>query len=113
MSIEKKIEKIMKLGEKQKAGKVIKFASEKDSAIRAGAAKALALIKNDESYNALVTLTHDNDMAVRKQAVISLGELGRASAVSHIMYVRDSTDDPELKAACRDAHQKLRRLETL
>ncbi len=112
MSTEKKIEKIMELAEKQKIDKIVKFVSEKDAQLRAAVARALALIKNDESYNALVTLTHDHDMAVRKEAVTSLGELGMASAITHIMYAMDSTDDPDFKAACLAAHEKLRHLES-
>ena len=111
MSNEKKTEKIMELAKKQKIDKVLKYASDKDAGLRAAAAKALSLIKTDESYNALVTLTHDRDLAVRKEAVTSLGELGMASAVTHIMYAMDSTDDPDFRAACLAAHEKLRNFE--
>ena len=111
MSNEKKTEKIMELAGKQKIDKVLKYASDKDAGLRAAVAKALSLIKTDESYNALVTLTHDHDLAVRKEAVTSLGELGMASAVTHIMYAMDSTDDPDFRAACLAAHEKLRNFE--
>lgn len=111
MSTEKKIAKLEKYSKKQKIGKLSKYADSKHPEIRLAVAKELAGIKTDESYNTLIIMLKDNDSLVRKQAVLSLGELGRNSAFTHINYILDTTTDPDLQKACRNSLSKIHNTE--
>jgi len=103
MSVEKKIEKIAVFGEKKKLNKILKYVEAKEPELRAAAAKALANIKVDESYNALTDLIRDQDVAVRRQAVISLGIFGRKAGAEHVRGVMSRPENAEFIADCQSA----------
>ncbi|MBQ3048865.1 MAG: HEAT repeat domain-containing protein [Oscillospiraceae bacterium] len=104
---ERTVKKIEHLAAKGKFEKVLSYATSKHAPIRAAVAKAIAQTRVDESYNMLITMLRDSDISVRRQAIISLGELGRASAVSHVSHFAENTDDAELKALCSEAIAKI------
>lgn len=106
-SIEKKIEKINALAGKKKTDQVIKFATGKDVALRAAAAKALGTITADESYNQLVLMTRDPEIAVRKAAVLGLGEIGRKAGADHVRHVMINETDADLIKTCQTAISKI------
>lgn len=102
-----KVEKIAEYGLKGKTGKVLAFCNDRDPAIRAAAAKALAGCKGDDSYNMLVGMIRDESLEVRKQAVSSLGDLGYPRASEHIRHEMNKEDDKEFHEACAQALAKL------
>lgn len=103
MSVEKKAEKIIELGAKKKTAKVLKFVTAKEPELRAAAAKALADIRVDESYNALTDLIRDPELAVRREAVIALGIFGRKAGAEHVRSVMSRPENADLIAACQTA----------
>ena len=106
-SIESKVQKIAGLGEKKKTDKILKFATVKEPQLRIAAAKALAGIAQDESYNQLVLMTRDPDLGVRKAAVTALGDMGRKSGADHVRHVMASESDPEIIKLCQVAVSKI------
>jgi len=103
MGIERHIEKIKVLGEKQKLDKLIKYATHKEPELRAAAANALSTIQMDESYNQLVLMTRDPELSVRKAAVVALGIMGRKAGADHVRHVMTLDTDPELIKLCQTA----------
>ena len=101
------VKKIDRLAGKGKCEKILSFATSGNISVRVAVAKAIAQNKVDESYNMLITMLRDSDREVRKQAVISLGDWGRSSAVSHISHFAENTDDAELKQLCKEALDKI------
>ncbi len=103
MSVDKKVEKILDLGAKKKTAKILKYVEAKEPELRAAAAKALADIRVDESYNALTDLIRDPELSVRREAVIALGIFGRKAGAEHVRSVMARPENAEFIAECQTA----------
>jgi HEAT repeat protein len=103
------LEKIEKLGQKGKTGKILRYASSKKAEERAAAAAALGNAANDEAFNALLNLLHDSDAAVCISAAEGLKKMGRAAAVEHLRHAAAASDDEAVKAAFQDAAASISR----
>ena len=103
MGNERHIEKIKALAEKKKIDKVLKYATHKDAELRVAAANALGTLPADESYNQLVLMTRDEELSVRKAAVVALGVMGRKAGADHVRHVMTHDTDAELIELCKTA----------
>lgn len=99
---EKNIQKIQQLGDKGKVKKLLSYAGSKDEVERAAAAQALGASKEDDAFNALVSLLRDPSEQVQIAAVRSLGQSGRSVAVEHVRHLMNG-GNPALAAACSEA----------
>ena len=106
---EKKIEKIIEWGREKRTNKIVKLASHKDPEIRIAVAKACKHLRNGEGYLVLTNLVRDEEVAVKKEAIISLGKFGRTEAISHLLHIKESETDEEIKAVCQEAVDELHR----
>lgn len=102
-SIEKKAEKLDKLGQAKKLNKIVPFLGNKEPAVRAAAVSALQYIDSDESLNALVRMIHDRDLNVRMNVIKSMIAIKRPAAAEHIRHAYGSTSEPEFVDACKKA----------
>lgn len=104
---EKRMEKIQKLGEKKKAGKLAGYATSKDVDERRAAATALGNINEDDAYNTLVGMLRDPDTCVQGAAMTALATMGRPSAAEHIRHTMAGKNDAELSKVGTAALAKL------
>ena len=107
MSIEKKVSKILALGEKGKWKKLTKMSKSKLPEIRSACAEALGNIRCDESFNAVVDLVRDPDVSVRRAAVIALGNIGRKAGGEHVRNIMPLPGNESIEAECREAIAKI------
>ena len=69
--------------------------SDKDSSVRLVAARVAGLFRDASSANVLrKSVLEDPDLAVRREAAISLGRLRNADAVPDLLAALDTLDDP-------------------
>lgn len=106
---EKKLEKIVEWGREKRTNKIVKLAGNKDAEVRVAVAKACKHLRNGEGYLVLTNLVRDSEMAVKKEAIISLGKFGRPEAISHILHIKENETDEEMKAICQEAIDELHR----
>ncbi|NLD88463.1 MAG: HEAT repeat domain-containing protein [Clostridiales bacterium] len=102
-SVERKITKIAALGTKKKTAKILKFVVAKEPELRSAAAKALANIRQDEAFNALVDLVRDDDLSVRREAIVALGIMGRKAGAEHIRSAMSRPENVKLIAECQSS----------
>lgn len=103
-----KLEKIEKAAAKGKVAELIKFTNDKDSSVALGAIAALGKVKEDDSFNALVTLLSSTDAAYRKAAATSIGDIGNGHGKAFLLHAAQIEKDPEVKKAMENACGKLR-----
>jgi HEAT repeat protein len=103
MGNEKKLAKITAWGEKQKFAKLVKLATDKDPEIRAAVATALAPIKQDEAFNAIVDLVRNDDIKVREAAIKALAINGRKAGGEHIRNIMTQERNASLIPLCQEA----------
>lgn len=78
------VEKLQKWASKKKTPKLIKTLSSSDVNIRVATIKALGLIKNEDSMNALIPLLNDPLPEIRASAAEALGNVGIARSLEFI-----------------------------
>ena len=100
-------EKILQLGEKGKADKLIKMAANKKVEIRAAVAEALGKTKAEKAIFKLQEMIRDSEVAVQIAAAKALGEMGNKLGVEYLRKQMNDTNNEELKQACREAIAKI------
>jgi len=86
---------------------VITSLSHESYVIRKEGLKVLGILKDDRSVDAVTSLVSDSDPSVRKQAAITLGNLGNTRPVSFLESKYQTESDPSVKNALREAIEKI------
>ncbi len=104
-STESKLEKMVS---KNNAVGIIKLIKGKDMAQIKQAIAALGKVKNDDSYNELISLLRSPTAEIRAAAASALGEMAYPKARAHIVHVAETESDPaaieEMKKAIAKLH---------
>jgi HEAT repeat protein len=102
-----------------KSAKIIKFANKKNSAklvallkdhqqdIRFQAIRALAKINDETAINTMIGLLSDPDPAMRKEAILSMGDMDNQTIKSHLQYLIKSETSEDMKQAIQEALKKM------
>ena len=102
------IDKIRKLGAKQKLAALLKFTSEPDPAVRAEVAIALGQIPTYDSGMALIPLLRDSDPMVRAAAATSAADINAKHCEEYVKKLAFADSDPSVRAVAREAYDKMK-----
>ncbi len=69
----------------------------KNKVLRIEAIKVLGQYKNKQSLEVLIRLLKDEDQAIRKEAVATLGNIGNNKAVDHLLILLKSEEDHRVR----------------
>lgn len=104
-----KIEKIEKLTQKGKVGKLISLAGDKDKDVRVAAIAGLGkLAENEDSLNALIGMMENEDPDIRKAVVTALGDSKGSYVETKLRYCMSHEKDSQVLEAAREALKKIR-----
>lgn len=93
---------------KGKWDKLVAFIEKEDVEKCVEIAKACAQNKSDESYNTLISMLNSDNRDCKLAAVQALGEQGRPTSITQLMYQSKAVgDDKELAAAISKAMEQL------
>ena len=76
MNNAKTLDKIQKLADKGKSGKIIKFLNSSDTEVVGAALEALSTIRDEDSVNSIAAMIDNREPANRIAAAKNLGNLG-------------------------------------
>ncbi|HIQ63246.1 MAG: HEAT repeat domain-containing protein [Christensenellales bacterium] len=100
---EGKQEKIRKLAEKKKSGKIVQHLGDKDMNVVLAAVAGLGECGDETAYNALVPLLHNQNAPLRAAAAEALGKTGNSAASTHLRYQLKNESDPSVQKAIHSA----------
>ena len=103
-----KIQRIERLAEKKKPGKLSKFLRDSDASVRIAAAKASGEIGGEQAFNDLILLLRDDNTEVRRAAAASLEKMKDSKARAHLNAALKAESDEETKKAISHALGALR-----
>lgn len=106
-----KLAKVEKLIEKGKEDGLLKLVNDKDAEVCLAAIAGLGKVGQEAGANALITLLHSADAAVRRASAEALGNLGVARADAPLSHAMDIEKDPEVAKAMHNALANLKKHE--
>ena len=101
-------DKIIKLGNKQKLGAVIKYCDHPNPDIRITVAMTLGMIPTYDSGMALIPLLRDADPMVRAAAAIAAGDIHAKVCEEYVKKLAFADNDPNVRQIAKKAFDKLR-----
>ncbi len=96
-------DKINKLAEKKKAGKIVGYLNDKDPETRIDAIRALGKCGGEEAINHLITQMTAREPTERIEVAKALGECGPDAAFYHMSHSLEHETDPAVKEAMKEA----------
>ena len=99
--------KIDKMVTKNNAVGIIKMINGKDMAGTKQAIAALVKVRNDDSYNELISLLRSPTAEIRAAAASALGEMNYPKARAHLVHVAEAEKDAAALEAMKQAIAKL------
>ena len=102
------IDKVRKLGAKQKLGALLKFASDADPSVRAEVAIAMGMIPTYDSGMALIPLLRDADPMVRAAAATSAAEINAKHCEEYVKKLAFADSDPNVRQVAKAAFDRLK-----
>ena len=102
------IDKIRKLGAKQKLAALLKFTSEPDPAVRSEVAIALGQIPTYDSGMALIPLLRDSDPMVRAAAATSAADINAKHCEEYVKKLAFADSDPNVRQVAKAAFDRLK-----
>lgn len=101
-------DKIIKLGNKQKLGAVIKYCDHPNPDIRITVAMTLGMIPTYDSGMALIPLLRDADPMVRAAAATAAGDIHAKVCEEYVKKLAFADNDPNVRQIAKKAFDKLR-----
>ncbi len=89
-------EKIAKWGQSGKAAKLVKAAGTRKENLKLALAKAMGNVKDEQTFNILITYLRDRNPEIRIAALESLEKINSKNAIEH---VRGLINDPDPKVS--------------
>ena len=108
MKTSQELEKIMKLGKKQKINDLVKASYDDDDEVRAACAQAMGLISTYESGMALIPLLRDSSPIVRSAAATSVADINAKHCEEYVKKLAFADADPEVRAIAKEAFDRLK-----
>lgn len=102
------LEKIMKLGKKQKVNDLVKASYDDDDEVRTTVAKALGLIPTYESGMALIPLLRDSSPSVRAAAATSVADINAKHCEEYVKKLAFADSDPMVRQVAREAFDRIK-----
>lgn len=102
------LEKILKLGKKQKLNDLIKAANDDDDEVRATVARAMGLIATYESGMALIPLLRDPSPIVRAAAATSVADINAKHCEEYVKKLAFADSDPTVRQVAREAFDRIK-----
>lgn len=101
-------DKILKLGQKQKIGAVLKYIDNPNDDVRMAAAMALGMIPTYEAGMGLIELLRDPSPFVRATACNSAAEIHAKNCEEYLRKLAFADPDPNAKQAAKRAFEQLK-----
>ena len=101
-------DKILKLGQKQKIGAVLKYIDNPNDDVRMAAAMALGMIPTYEAGMGLIELLRDPSPFVRTTACNSAAEIHAKNCEEYLRKLAFADPDPNAKQAAKRAFEQLK-----
>ncbi|MCQ2466016.1 MAG: HEAT repeat domain-containing protein [Clostridia bacterium] len=102
------LEKIMKLGKKQKLNDLIKASLDPDDEVRAAVAKSMGQISTYESGMALIPLLRDSSPIVRAAAATSVADINAKHCEEYVKKLAFADSDPSVRQIAREAFDRIK-----
>ena len=101
-------DKILKLGQKQKIGAVLKYIDNPNDDVRMAAAMALGMIPTYDSGMALIPLLRDSSPMVRASACESAAAINAKHCLEYVKKLAFADNDPNVRQVAKRAFDKLK-----
>lgn len=102
-----KATKIDKYAQKKDSTKLVALLNDNKPEIRVQVIKALGMIGDEKSINALINLISSSDKAMRLEAIKSLGNTHNQTVKSHLQHLILAETDEEVKRITRESIAKI------